>query len=60
MNDLGGGAARICTRQPMLSVVHADALARSPIEELLGQEAVGGAATFVVFGGTAGVLAVSA
>ena len=44
----------------MLSVVHTDASARSPIEELLGQEAVGVAATFVVFGGTAGVLVVSA
>jgi hypothetical protein len=44
----------------MLSVVDSDASARSPIEELVGQGAVGVTATFAVFAGTAGVQVVSA
>ncbi len=60
MNDLVGDAPPLCTRRPMLSVVDSDASARSPIEELVGQGAVGVTATFAVFAGTAGVQAVSA
>lgn len=39
----------------MRGVVDADASARSPMEELVGQGAVGVAAALIVFGGTAGV-----